>query len=924
MRYLSSAAGRFVAADETLAELLGYGSATELIASVGDIATQFYADPALRSKLLAMLAATGRTEQLVAPVRCKDGKVIWLAEWARAKRGQDGESLIEGELADVTPLRRELDSLRECKAGFRALVDHSDDGALVAMDGKLRHANPALAAMLGSDPAALLGLPLAALVDLPDPTLATNAMACEFEAALRPLDGGEPVPALVKLASVVHAGGTARLLLARDLRPERRARASLVAAAESYRAIFENSVVGMYQSTPEGRFLNVNPAFAALLGYPSPKVLLREIAHIPDMYADPGERTQVLARLDSAGRAELMELRLRRRDGSLIWVLESARAVRGADGRVAHYEGVVHDVTVKRTVEDALRSSEARYRALVEDSQVGVFLGERGRIVYANRALATMLGRSEDQLLGLHFSEVYAPESVAAAEQRYAARARGEVAAQHVEAMLLRGDGTTRIAVSLAISTLEVEGRRLETGTVIDISAQKRVERELRHVALHDPLTGLPNRVHFLDRLGRVLRNRRGADAGFAVLFIDLDGFKVVNDSLGHARGDQLLVEVAERLRHCVRPGDTLARHGGDEFTLLLEQVVQPEQAVAVAQRILEGLRRPLLLGDRELFAAASIGIALGHAEYASADEVLRDADTAMYQAKAAGSGSCAVFDAHMHDRARHRLTLETDLRAALERREFRCHLQPIVDLDSGGLAGFEALLRWQHPARGLLAPGEFLAVAEETGTIVPVGWWILGEAARAMAELRQRLPALRDASVTVNLAQAQLLDPELPRRIAAALRDTRLPPSALRLEITETVLMESAVAARGALDALRELGVVLDLDDFGTGHSSLSYVGTVPVHGLKVDRSFLVGTPADARRASLLKTIAQLARNLGLEATVEGVETAAQARMVQRLGFRRAQGYLYSKPLPIDEAARFAVDFRGRPRSWITKLLRR
>jgi diguanylate cyclase (GGDEF)-like protein/PAS domain S-box-containing protein len=924
MRYLSSAAGRFVAADEALAELLGYDSADELIASVGDIATEFYADPASRTQLLDALAATGATERLVAPVRRKDGKVVWLAEWARTKHGHDGEPLIEGELADVTPLRRELETLRECKAGFRALVDHSADGALVAMDGRVRHANPALGAMLGAEPAALIGLPLSALVELPDPALASNTVACEFEGLLRHRDGAQRVPAAVKLASVVHGGGTARLLLARDLRPEREARAALVAAADSYRAIFENSVVGMCQSTPEGRFLNVNPAFAALLGYPSPAVLLREITHIPDMYAEPSERAGVLAKLDSAGRAELLELKLRRRDGSLIWVLESARAVRGADGRVSHYEGVVHDVTAKRAVEDALRSSEARYRALVEDSQVGVFMSEDGRIVYANRALATMLGRDEDDLQGVHFRAIYAPESVAAAEDRLAARARGATAAQHVETTLLRGDGLTRITVSIAVSTLEVEGRVLETGTVIDISTQKRVERELRHVAMHDPLTGLPNRAHFLDRLGRVLRSRRGAEAGFAVLFIDLDGFKVVNDSLGHARGDQLLVEVAERLRHCVRPGDTLSRHGGDEFTLLLEHVAEPEQAVAVAHRILDGLRRPLLLGDRELFAAASIGIALGHSEYASADEVLRDADTAMYQAKAAGSGSCAVFDAHMHDRARHRLTLETDLRAALERGEFRCYLQPIVDLQSGGLAGFEALLRWQHPERGLLAPGEFLTVAEETGTIVAIGWWMLGEAARAMAELRAQLPTLRHASVTVNLAQAQLLDPELPRRIVAALGAAKLPTSALRLEITETVLMESAVAARGALDALRELGVVLDLDDFGTGHSSLSYVGAVPVNGLKVDRSFLSGTPGDARRSSMLMTIAQLARNLGLEATVEGVETAAQARLVQRLGYRRAQGYLYSKPLPIDAATRFAADYRGRPRSWLDKLLRR
>jgi diguanylate cyclase (GGDEF)-like protein len=436
-------------------------------------------------------------------------------------------------------------------------------------------------------------------------------------------------------------------------------------------------------------------------------------------------------------------------------------------------------------------------------------------------------------------------------------------------------------------------------GTVRDVTEQKRIEAQLRHNATHDPLTGLPNRTLFIERLAQIMaRSRRRSAPDYAVLFIDLDSFKVVNDSLGHAAGDEMLMQVAQRLKQCIGPWDTIARHGGDEFTILVGQADGLQDAVEVAERVLAELLRPIRLGDNEIYTNASIGIAPGQPDYASTEELLRDADTAMYRAKAAGKAGYVIFDQDMYSRARARLRVETELRQALDNREFRVFYQPIVTLSTGRLLGFEALVRWQHPQRGLLSPDAFLLVAEETGLILPMGWWLMREACRQVQLWRQRHPQARQLTIAVNLAHKQFMYADLPQQVTEVLRETGLGPDGLHLEITETVFLENPKAAEATLRNLRALGVALHLDDFGTGYSSLSYLSALPLDTLKIDRSFVMDLERNPKHAAIVRTIVELARDLGMNTVAEGVESVAQLRLLDALGCRCGQGNLFAPAL--------------------------
>jgi diguanylate cyclase (GGDEF)-like protein len=427
----------------------------------------------------------------------------------------------------------------------------------------------------------------------------------------------------------------------------------------------------------------------------------------------------------------------------------------------------------------------------------------------------------------------------------------------------------------------------------------RRQQQTLAHHAFHDVLTDLPNRALLLDRLGHALA-RRGPDP-VAVLFLDLDGLKLVNDSLGHAAGDGLLKAVAGRLTGCVSPADTVARLGADEFSILLEDVRDAAAAAMCAEGILAALRAPLTVGGRELFPTASIGIALSAAEHTSAEALLRNADTAMVRAKQRGKDGYAVFSAGMAGHAAERLTLETDLRRALERGEFRLHYQPILSLCDGQVAEVEALVRWEHPERGLLLPGSFISVAEETGLIVALGQWVVEEACRQAATWQA---ALGDKAplMGVNLSARQFQRPELLADIRRALGSARLDPRRLKLEITESVVMADAETTVETLHALKALGIGLAIDDFGTGYSSLAYLKKFPVDTLKVDRSFVDGLGEDPQDTAIVQSVVALARALGLSVTAEGVETEVQYQRLRELGCERAQGYLFAHPCPAAE----------------------
>lgn len=443
---------------------------------------------------------------------------------------------------------------------------------------------------------------------------------------------------------------------------------------------------------------------------------------------------------------------------------------------------------------------------------------------------------------------------------------------------------------------------QLLRGVMTDITKYKHAEEQLQHDAFHDVLTGLPNRALFMHRLGQVVElAKRSQDYLFAVLFLDLDRFKVINDSLGHKVGDKLLIEISRRLEMCIRSCDTVARYGGDEFVILLEDIKNVKDAIYVAERIQQELALPLNLSGHDVFAATSIGIALSTPGYNQPENLLRDADTAMYHAKSLGRSRHQVFDISMHTQAVAMLQLESDIRRAIERQEFRLYYQPIVSLSTGRITGFEALLRLWHPERGLISPAEFLPIAEETGLIMPISEWVLREACYQLRLWQVQFPLSLPLTISVNLSNKHFQQTGLVKQIEQTLQTTGLDACSLNLEITESVIMEHTALATAMLSQLRALGVHICLDDFGTGYSSLSYLHRFPIDTLKIDRSFVsnmsVGDDENSK-IQIIQTIIILAHKLGIDLIAEGVETQEQLAQLRQMKCKNAQGYFFSKPV--------------------------
>ena len=667
-----------------------------------------------------------------------------------------------------------------------------------------------------------------------------------------------------------------------------------------YRELVENANDLVFSLDHEGRVTSINRAVERILGYAAQEVLGRRLW-------DPSVVGEFGVEPTGGGISSPREAEVAARDGGTR-VLEVSARPRLIAGVVVGVEGIARDVTERkrteaelRRQEEALRESRERFALAVQGTNDGVWDWDlRKDRVYLSPRWKAMLGyvdaevgeTPEDWFRLVHDED---REGLVA---KLESHRNGSIPHFEAEHRMRHKDGSYRWVLSRGFALRDAEGRAYRmAGAQTDVTDRRS----------YDVLTSLPNRALFVERLEKaVLRSRHDLDHLFAVLFLDLDRFKIVNDSLGHLEGDCLLVTMAQRLEACVRPGDMVARFGGDEFAILVDGIAGVGDAARVAERIQKALAPAFKLGVHEVYTSASIGIALSSTGYQRAEDLLRDADTAMYRAKGAGRARFEVFDAAMRAQVTAILETENDLRRALERHEFRVHYQPIVALAGESVVAWEALVRWQHPVRGLLAPKDFIGVAEETGLVVAMGDDVLRQACVQMRVWQEKHAAFRGASLCVNVSSRQFSDPELVRRIEDALRLSRLDALSLVLEITESAIMENAEAAMDRIARLRELGVRFHVDDFGTGYSSLSYLHRFPIDALKIDRSFVAALTRNEDAAAIVGTVLSLARSLKLAVIAEGVETPEQAARLREMGCELAQGHYFS--FAVDVAAAEAL----------------
>jgi diguanylate cyclase (GGDEF)-like protein/PAS domain S-box-containing protein len=557
---------------------------------------------------------------------------------------------------------------------------------------------------------------------------------------------------------------------------------------------------------------------------------------------------------------------------------------------------------------DALRESEQRFRSAFDHAAGMGLVAPDGRWIQVNKSLCDMLGFTEAELLLGTFQRITHPDDLNLILAQLTKLREGTISSLQLEQRYFHKSGQIRW-VLLSVATIK-DTQNHSANLVFqmqDISDRKQAEKKLVHDAFHDALTGLPNRMFFMDHLKQsVLRVKRTQQPPFAVLFLDFDRFKVINDSLGHMVGDQLLIAIANKLRACVRPGDTVARLGGDEFTILLDSLKSPDDAIDMARRLLGNLSEQFKLPGREVFITASIGIALSTPGYEHAEDVLRDADTAMYRAKSLGRARYEIFDKGMDAKATDLVQIETDLWCALERDELTLDYQPIVSLRTGRIAGFEALLRWLHPSRGMVSPLDFISVAEETGLIIPMGQWVLNQACRQTREWQKRYPQKPPLNISVNLSPKQFMQRDLIDQISLALDSGGLSPASLKVEITEGMVMQNVESTMQMLGQLQALGIAISLDDFGTGYSSLSYLHRFPISTLKIDQSFVSSMSNNQESLEIVRTILGLARNLKMEVIAEGVETLEQAVELRAMNCEYGQGFYFSKALNANSAVEF------------------
>jgi len=719
-------------------------------------------------------------------------------------------------------------------------------------------------------------------------------------------------------------------------------------AGDDYRRLVERlpAIVYSCEVGENGRWRYVSPQVEDILGY-SPEEWMAD----PGLWGErlyPDDRDRVLAQeirkaeQETAGGPPI-DYRMLTRDGTVVWLLDEAMLEPDAQGTLV-WHGVLYDITERKHVEQELRRAAAQQAAVARLGRYALQDGEPARLAKQAVPLMTEIDGVEAACVWEAGREGRRLHLRAGLEQggdgteRRASAARDSHAGAALESGLhvivddwssekrfsmppvLRVLGVrSSLAVPIAgkespfgvldihstepsrFTPQDVHFVQASANVLADALERHRADEALRHRVLHDALTGLPNRLSFVDSLREALRRGTASGSPVGILFLDLDHFKLINDSIGHHAGDELLQAVAPRLRAHLRPGDIVARFGGDEFGILVDRLADEEEALAIADRVAAAFSEPYSMGAADHFVTASVGIAVARPsgrESVDPELLIRDADAAMYRAKERGRGRCELFDAAMRARAISRLETERELRHALERKELELHYQPVIALGSGEIVGLEALVRWNHPERGMLEPGEFVPVAEDSGLIEPIGRWVQETACRQALGWHELRPDQRPLDIAVNLSARQVAHRDLASSVREILARTGFDPVNLRLEVTESVLVDESASATATLEALSSLGVRLVLDDFGTGYSSLAYLNRFPFDALKIDRSFVDGLGVEQERTAIVEAVIGMAKALSLDAIAEGVENEAQLSELRRLGCDFAQGHLFSRPL--------------------------
>jgi diguanylate cyclase (GGDEF)-like protein/PAS domain S-box-containing protein len=682
------------------------------------------------------------------------------------------------------------------------------------------------------------------------------------------------------------------------------------------RDAFQHAGVGMAFTGLDGQYIRVNRKLADMLGY-----TVEELCGVaPTDLSSAAHGSAWLQRqqplIDGVSSEVVSEKRCARKDGTSLWVSVVTSLIRNPYGKPQHFLSIVQDVSARQQVEAALRESEEKFRQLAENIPEIFWITDvrQRKLHYLSPGFETLTGMRIEEVVHRPRSwlQVVHPDD---RERVRLARKALPHAAFDVEYRIVRPDGGIRWIHDQAFPVCDEHGDVYRiAGIGADVTHRKEAEKKLIYLAHYDGLTGLPNRVLFFDRLRQSIAHSARREQPSAVIFLDVDRFKVVNDTLGHAIGDDLLKGVAQRLLACVRTGDTVARFSGDEFVLIANDLHSPEDARAIAQKVLQAFSQPFRIEGHEIFVSMSMGISMYPADSEDEQGLVKDADTAMYRAKESGRNNFQFYRPEMNARAMHRLQFENSLRHALERNEFRLHYQPKACLNTGRITGLEALLRWQRPGHGLVAPADFIPLLEETGLIVPVGEWVLGEACR---QIRAWKDAGREpVSIAINISARQFAARNLGEIVKRVLDEHQADPQWIELELTESMLMVNTEEAVRTLEYLKSLGLRLSIDDFGTGYSSLSYLKRFPIDALKIDRSFIDEITTDVDDATITRAVIGMAHNLGLKVVAEGVETREQLAFLSENGCDEAQGFYFARPQPADEVTEWlnAALRRARP----------